>query len=81
MTKTAETSAFKILTRTGKVFGGFRVCGKNDLRKNKISRDGLLNEKEFDALIRSLYSFNGNIYYISKSNQKKIFNLFDENKV
>jgi hypothetical protein len=41
----------------------------------------MLNEKEFESLVRSLYAFNGNNYYISEANQKKIFNLFDKNEV
>ena len=44
-------------------------------------RDGVLDLKEFEDVLKSLFSFYGNSYFISKAKIKSMFNFFDENKV
>ena len=44
-------------------------------------RDGALDINEFEQMLKSLFSFYGNSYFISKAKIKSMFNFFDENKV
>ena len=45
------------------------------------NRDGLLNQHEFEELLKALYSFNGSSYYISSAKLQKFFKYYDKNKV
>jgi Ca2+-binding EF-hand superfamily protein len=39
-----------------------------------------LNEYEFDSLLKSLFSFNSNPYYIPKTRIGEFFEFYDANK-
>lgn len=43
--------------------------------------DQALDLNEFEQLLKSLFSFSGDSYYIQKPRIKAMFNYFDENKV
>ena len=51
------------------------------LKKFDKDGDGSLNLTEFEELLKSLFSFNGKPYSISKSFINDSFNYFDSNKV
>lgn len=51
------------------------------LKKFDKDGDGSLSLTEFEELLKSLFSFNGKPYSISKSFINDSFNYFDSNKV
>ena len=45
------------------------------------NNDKFLDLSEFEDLLKSLFSYNGNTYFISKDKVKKMFNFFKSDKV
>lgn len=46
-----------------------------------IFSDGVLDQNEFETFLKSVFSFNGNSYYIPKERLRKFFQYYDKNKV